>query len=146
MRSHVAAALSALALGVAFVAGCTQTPAPEGIKPRYGYPVEVVTNTNGRDEVWSTFDGTQGLYSFDLGPVKESVSRMTFVLKGQKSLEALTFTPQGGQPATFYESKGASQEGINVSRQGDDYVIAFDGKGLEPLRKGGRMQVIDYWR
>ena len=146
MRSEVAASLSAIALGIAFAAGCTQTPAPEGIKPRYGYPVEVTTNTNGRDEVWSTFDGTRGLYGFDLGPVKESVSRITFVLKGQKSLEALTFTPQGEQAATLYESKGAGRDGITVSRQGEDYVIAFDGKGLEALRKGGRMQVIDYWR
>ena len=146
MRSHVAAALSAIALGVAWVTGCTQKPAPEGIKPRYGYQVEVVTNTNGRDEVWSTFDGTRGLYGFDLGPVRKSVARMTFVLKGQKSLEALTFTPQGGQAATCYESKGAVQDGVSVSRQGEDYVIAFEGKGLEPLRKGGRMQVIDYWR
>lgn len=134
------------ALLAALLPACTESPAPGGIKPQYGLPVEVVTNSNGRDEVWTTFDGTRGLYSFDIAPLRESIGRVTFVLKGQKALESLTLTPEGGKPATLYEARVAPPEGVSVTPQGEDYVAAFEGKGLDLIRPGGRVQVIDRFR
>ncbi len=127
-------------------AGCSQTREVVGPEAQYGRPIEVITKSLGQDEVWFTFEGSRGIYAFDLAPLPATVTRAIFVLKGQRALESLTITPEGGRATPLHEPAKPDAAGVTVKRQGEDFVVAFEGEALGLLRRGGRIQVIDYWR
>lgn len=131
---------------VVFLAGCS--PVPESIVHASDcyHPAEIIELELSATRMMYAFRGEDGIFRFDIAPLPESVEEVTFVLYDQANLESVLLFPPDGAAIDIYSPFRGACDGVVVTQAVATWRITFSGTGLELLREGGTLQVVDWWR